>query len=47
MEEEHEMIGVGGLAPFISNRKHIIREVMDKVIERHPTILSEVRKISN
>lgn len=38
VEEEHEMIGVGGLVPYISNRKHIIREVMDKVIERHPTI---------
>lgn len=38
VEEEHEMIGVGGLVRFISNRKHIIREVMDKVIERYPTV---------
>lgn len=38
VEEEHAMIGIGGLVPFISSRKHIIREVMDKVIKRHPTV---------
>ena len=36
--EEHEMYGIGGMVPFISTRKHIIKEVLDKVMKRHPTV---------
>jgi len=38
VEEEHEMIAVGGLVPYISNRKSIIRDVMNNVKRQHPSI---------
>lgn len=38
VKEEPEMIGLGGAVPFLSTRKHIVREILDKVTKRHPTV---------
>lgn len=38
VQEEHEMIGLGGLVPLLKSQKHVIREVLDKVIERYPAV---------
>ncbi|MEI2357865.1 hypothetical protein [Mesobacillus zeae] len=36
VQEEHELICIGGLVPFISNRKPFIRKVLDKVFTKFP-----------
>jgi hypothetical protein len=36
--EEPEMIGLGGAVPFLSSRKHIVRDILEKVTKRHPNV---------
>ncbi|MFT9494379.1 MULTISPECIES: hypothetical protein [Bacillota] len=38
VSEEHEMIGIGGLVPFLSKRKPFVREILAKVTTRHPNV---------
>lgn len=37
VKEEHGVIAIGGMVPFLSSRKHIIRKVLDKVFLQFPT----------
>jgi hypothetical protein len=34
--EPHEVIGIGGLVPFLSNRQEKVRKILHQVFERHP-----------
>ncbi|WP_158587601.1 hypothetical protein [Neobacillus notoginsengisoli] len=34
--EEHELIAIGGLVPYLSSRKPFIRSILDKVFGKHP-----------
>ncbi|MCS0824661.1 hypothetical protein NX029_11830 [Cytobacillus firmus] len=38
VEEEPEIIGLGGCVPFLSSRKHIVRDILDQVTKRHPNV---------
>ncbi|MFC0273628.1 hypothetical protein ACFFIX_19740 [Metabacillus herbersteinensis] len=37
VKEEHELICVGGTVPYLSNRKEIVRNVLDKIFSLFPT----------
>ncbi|USK62303.1 hypothetical protein [Peribacillus asahii] len=45
--EEHKIIAIGGLIPFVSNRKHIIRAVLDQVVAKHPKQCFHLLGIAN
>ncbi|MCU1808252.1 hypothetical protein NVV31_23050 [Cytobacillus firmus] len=38
VKEEPEMIGLGGCVPFLSSRKHIVRDILDQVTKRYPNV---------
>ncbi len=35
-DEEYDLIGIGGMVPFLSNRKGVVRDKLDKVFKRFP-----------
>src|SRR5690606_27102812 len=38
VSEEHEMIGIGGLVPYLSNRQNYVRDILDKVFSKFPNV---------
>lgn len=37
-EEMYDVIGIGGMVPFLSTRKHMVREKLDIIFERFPHV---------